>query len=151
MANNVTANPGSGGATFATFNSAALVNTPVSIGGHQAAVSTRANYTSAQTNTALKTPTSGKRLICTRVRVAADNANSVDVAVVIGFAAATTPTGAGVAYSHPGLPSGLSDGDGNGGGILAIGGVDEPLLITSEVATGGSIDVIVTTIEVEAS
>ncbi len=74
-------------------------------------------------------------LSCT---VAADKANTVDVAVRLGFAATNTPTTTGVYLSHPGIAA--------GGGIREAGmvaGADgEDFILTSEVPTTGSIDIV---------
>lgn len=148
MANDVQANAATtAGAVFATFN-VSSVQTPVSLTGHKNVVTLRTNFTAAQTNVALVTPTSGSALAILEVFVATDNAGTTSPSIRIGTGA-TTPTGAGCVYSHPGLPSGFQGGRGNGGGILAIGATDAPLRVTSTVATGGSIDVLVSYVEVQ--
>lgn len=112
------------------------------------AITTRTNYTGAQTNAALITVATGTRILLTRCCVLADNANSVDVQVRVGFAAVTTPTGVGVVLSHPGIAAGSGVVEGNGAGVLGVGADGEDLRITSEVPTGGSIDVVTTHYEV---
>lgn len=116
---------------------------PWVIGGHPNVVTIRANYTAAQTNAAIVTVGSGNVIVVTRCSVTVDNACSVDVQVRIGFAAATTPTTTGVVLSHPGIAAGSGVIEGSGAGILGVGGDGEDLRITSEVPTGGSIDVVV--------
>lgn len=123
---------------------------PFMIGGHPNIITLRTNYTSAQTNAALVTVSAGTKIVVTRCSVLADNANTVDVAVRIGFATATTPTGAGTVLSHPGISRGSGVVEGNGAGILGIGADDEDLRITSEVPTGGSIDVMVSYYTIES-
>lgn len=107
-------------------------------------ITTRTNFTAAQTDAALITVAAGLRIVLTRCTVTADNANSVDVQARIGFGASTTPTGVGVVLSHPGIAAGSGLVEGNGCGILGLGADGEDLRITSEVPTGGSIDVVIT-------
>jgi len=107
-------------------------------------VTRRDNFTTAQTNTALVTISAGTKIVVTHIMITADNANSVDVQTRVGFGATTTPTAVGVVGSHPGIPKGGGFTMGNGGGILGIGADGEDLRLTSEVPTGGSIDVVVT-------
>jgi len=113
------------------------------IGGHPNVVTVRANYTAAQTNAAVVAVSAGAKIVVTRCSALLDNACSVDVQVRIGFAAATTPTTTGVLLSHPGVAAGSGVVEGNGAGILGIGADDEDVRITSEVPTGGSLDVVV--------
>ena len=123
---------------------------PFMMGGHMNSVTRRDNFTGAQTNAALVTVSAGTKIVVTRQKVTADNANSVDVQVRVGFAGVTTPTGVGVVGSHPGIPPGGGYTEGNGGGILGIGADGEDLRITSEVPTGGSIDVVTTYFLIES-
>jgi hypothetical protein len=123
---------------------------PFSIGGHPNIVTLRANYTAAQTDTAIVTIAGGLKIVVTRLSVTADNANTVDVQVRIGFAAATTPTTTGVLLSHPGIARGSGVVEGNGAGMLGVGADGEDLRITSEVPTGGSIDVVVSYFTIES-
>lgn len=108
--------------------------------GHPNTVTHRVNYTAAQANTAIISVSAGEKIVVTRVTVAADKANSVNVSAVVGFGASSTPTGAGVLLAHPGIDPGGGITHGNGGGILGVGGDGEDLRITSGVPTGGSID-----------
>ena len=111
--------------------------------GHPNTQTVRANYTAAQTNTAIVTVATGLKIVVTRVTVAASKANTVNTSVVIGFATATTPTTTGVVAAHPNIDPGGGFSTGSGGGILGVGADDEDLRITSSVPTGGSIDVLV--------
>lgn len=120
------------------------------IGGHPNAIPIRANYTAAQTNTAIVTVSAGTKIVVTRVTVTADKANSVDVAVRIGFHTATTPTGTGCFAAHPGIEAGGGFTIGDGSGILGVGADGEDILITCEVPTGGSIDVVITYFTIES-
>ena len=123
---------------------------PWVIGGHPNVVTIRANYTGAQTDQAIVTVGAGTKIVVTRCTVDADNADSVDVQARVGFAASTTPTTTGVVLSHPGIAAGSGLVEGNGSGILGIGADGEDLRITSEVPTGGSIDVVVSYYTVES-
>lgn len=85
------------------------------------------------------------RCIVTHLTVTADNANSVDVGVRIGFGATNTPANdaAGIILSHPGIAKGSGIVLGNGAGILGIGADGEELRMTCEAPTGGALDVVV--------
>lgn len=123
---------------------------PFVIPGHPNIVTIRANYTAAQTDTAIVTIASGNKIVVTRCSVTVDNACSVDVAARIGFGTANTPATTGVVLSHPGIAAGSGVVEGSGSGILGIGADDEDLRITSEVPTGGSIDVVVSYYTIES-
>lgn len=116
---------------------------PFSIGGHPNIITRRDNYTAAQTDTAIVTIGAGSKIVVTSVMVTADNANTVDVAVRIGFGTASTPANAGVLAAHPGIPKGGGFQRGDGTGMLGVGADNEDLRITSDVPTGGSIDVVI--------
>ncbi len=120
------------------------------IGGHPNTITFRVNYTAAQTNAAIVTVSAGSKIVVTSLMVGADKANTVNVAVRIGFGAASTPTGAGVVGAHPGIEPGGGFTRGDGGGILGIGADDEDLRITSGVPTTGSIDVTVSYFTIES-
>lgn len=126
---------------------------PFTIGGHPNIKTVRTNFTAAQTDAALHadlTVAAGTKIVVTRVFVTADNANTVDVAVRIGFGATTTPTGDGVLVAHPGLDKGSGFTSGDGSGILGIGADGDDVRITCEVPTGGSIDCVVTYFKIES-
>lgn len=123
---------------------------PFVISGHPNILTLRANYTAAQTDTAIITQGAGGKIVVTRVSVTADNANSVDTQARIGFGTANTPTTTGVLLSHPGIAAGSGVVEGSGAGILGIGADGEDLRITSEVPTGGSIDVLVSYYTIES-
>jgi hypothetical protein len=143
-------NPTAVAAADRTDSYANRAGIPFVIGGHPNVVTVRANYTAAQTNAAVVTIATGLKIVVTRCSVTADNANSVDVQVRIGFATATTPTTTGVVLSHPGIAAGSGVVEGNGSGILGVGADDEDLRITSQVPTGGSIDVVVSYYTIES-
>jgi hypothetical protein len=120
------------------------------IGGHPNSITRQLNVTDAdgvQNNTALVAAGGANvKIVVTRILVACDNANTVDVAVRMGFAAATTPANdaIGVVASHPGIPPGGGFNTGDGGGILGIGAGNEALLLTCEDPVGGAVDITVT-------
>jgi len=115
---------------------------PFILGGHPNIITLRANYTGAQTDTAIISVSSGSKIVVSRLSVLVDNACSVDVQVRIGYASATTPTTTGVLLSHPGIAAGSGVVEGNGSGILGVGADGEDLRITCEAPTGGSLDVV---------
>ena len=115
---------------------------PFVLAGHPNIITLRANYTAAQTNAAIITIAASNKIVVTRLSALCDNANTVDVQCRIGFAAATTPTAAGVLLSHPGIAPGSGVVEGNGSGILGVGADGEDLRITCGVPTTGSIDII---------
>jgi hypothetical protein len=120
------------------------------MGGHPNIVTLRANYTAAETNTAIVTVAGGLKIVVTRLSVTADKANTVDVQCRIGFATATTPTTTGVLLSHPGIAAGSGVVEGNGSGMLGVGADGEDLRITCEAPTSGSIDVVVSYFTIES-
>lgn len=122
---------------------------PFVIGGHPNIIVKNLNVTDgdgAQTNTdIIGSVSSGSKLVITHLAVTADNANTTDVAVRIGFGSSSVPAAdsAGIVLAHPGIAAGSGVVLGNGSGILAIGGDGEELRITCEDPTGGAIDVVV--------
>lgn len=123
---------------------------PWVMAGHPNIVTIRLNSTAANTDQAIVTVSAGTKIVVTRVSVTADNANTVDVAVRIGFGAVNTPTTTGVILSHPGIAPGSGVVEGTGSGILGVGADDEDLRITSEVPTTGSIDTVVSYYTIES-
>lgn len=131
---------------------------PFIIGGHPNAITEGVTVTAgdgAQTNTAIVTVSSGTKIVVTRVSSMADAANSVDVAVRVGFGTASVPTPgtggtAGILADHPGIPAGGGYTVGNGSGIIGVGADDEDLRYTCEVPTGGSITISVTYFTIES-
>ena len=117
---------------------------PFVMGGHMNTVTRRVNFTISQSSALVVLVSPGLICIVTHLKVTADNANTVDVQVRLGFGTSTTPTVVGVIASHPGIPPGGGLTIGDGGGIIGIGADGEDIRITSEVPTGGSIDVTIT-------
>ncbi len=121
---------------------------PWVIGGHPNII-TRSHIIAAsdgaQTDAALLTISTGSKIVITQISATMDAANSVNVAVKIGFGTATIP-----AASLAGTAAILLEGQfagggghqkGNGAGIIGIGADNEDLRITSGSPTGGNIRV----------
>ena len=117
---------------------------PFHIGGHPNIQSTRVNVTGAVTNSILVTGVAGQHIVVTGIQVTLDNASTVFPLVRIGFGA-STPTGAGVIASHPGVPAGGGFGRGDGSGIIGVGGAAEDLRVTTVGNAGGNgLDIVIT-------
>jgi hypothetical protein len=123
-----------------------LAGIPFMLGGHPNVITLRYNATSAETNTKLITVSGGTKIVMLSCTVAADHANTVDVAVRVGFAATNTPTTTGVYLSHPGIAA----GSGIRQAGMVAGADGEDFILTSEVPTTGSIDVVMTYFTIEA-
>ncbi len=116
---------------------------------------TQAAADGAQANVALITVAGGAKICVTQVQVLADQANTVETSVRIGFAAATlgaastTPV-VGIVASHPGIVPGSGISRGDGMGILGVGADGEDLRITISSPTGGNNVVLVSYFTVTA-
>lgn len=105
-----------------------------------------AKYTLAQTDTTLKSVPTGQRFVVTALEVFCDNANVVDVQVVLEFAGAP-----GVKIvEHPGIAPGSGFVVGHGAQPVAVGEDGQDLIITTSVATNGSVCVQVSGYLIEA-
>lgn len=104
---------------------------------------TQTDATGAVTDAALKTVSAGTKIAITQIQVLADQSNTVETSVRVGFAAATlsaastTPV-AGIVVSHPGLVPGAGISRGDGMGIIAIGADGEDLRVTMSDPVGGN-------------
>jgi len=116
---------------------------PFVLGGHPNIITIEAAYTTAQTDVAIVTVAGGLKIVVTAIDFVCDNANTVNVAVRVGFGAATTPTTTGVVLTHPGIAPGSGVVRGNGGAVLGVGADGEDLRITATVPTTGSMRVLV--------
>jgi hypothetical protein len=122
---------------------------PFVLGGHPNVLTQSIQVTDAdgaQTDTAIITAAANVAVVVTKVSVMADNANTGDVSVRIGFGTANTPSvdAAQVLLFHPGIAPGSGVVEGNGAGIIGIGASNEDVRITCEDPAGGSINAIVT-------
>jgi len=120
------------------------------ISGHPNTITKNLQVTDAdgaQTDTdLLGAVAAGTALVVTKVSVTADNANTVDVSVRIGFGTANTPAAdaAGVVLFHPGIAAGSGIVEGTGAGIIGIGASDQELRVTCEDPVTGSVSIVVT-------
>lgn len=122
---------------------------PFVLGGHPNILSQSLQVTDAdgaQTDAAIITAGANVAVVVTKVSVMADNANTVDVSVRIGFGTANTPAAdaAQVILFHPGIAPGSGVVEGSGSGILGIGASNEDVRVTCEDPVTGSINIIVT-------
>lgn len=118
--------------------------------GHPNVVTIELAFTAAQTDTAIVTIGAGLKIVVTRCSFVTSHANTVDVAVRVGFGTANTPTTTGVVLTHPNVAAGSGLVEGNGGGMLGVGADNEDLRITATVPTTGSARVLVTYYTVES-
>lgn len=119
---------------------------PYVIGGHPDVKTFSQNYTSAQTDTAVVTISTGSKIVVTSCLVKAANSNTVDVSARLGFGTANTPAygNNGLLLTDPGIAHGSGIGRGSGAGIVGVGADDEDLRFTCSVPTGGSVDCTIT-------
>jgi hypothetical protein len=96
------------------------------------------NYTTAQTNTVLKTVNSGQRFAVTSYLIAVDG--DVTVSSIDCQLESTTTDLA----RHPGITAGAGYGEGDGSGVVFVTADSGDLEFTCDVPTGGSIQVMVT-------
>lgn len=144
------ANPSAVAAADRTNWYANRAGIPWVIGGHPNIVTLEAEYTAAQTNTAIVTVSTGTIIVVTQIQATVDEATTVGVGLRVGFATATTPTTTGVVVTHPGMVPGSGISRGDGSGILGIGADNEDLRITSEVPTGGALRILVSYYTIES-
>lgn len=100
----------------------------------------------AQTDTAIVSAAANVAIIVTALEVTADNANTGDVSVRIGFGTANTPgvDADKVIMFHPGIAPGSGLVKGSGAGIIGAGLSNEDLRVTCEDPAGGSISIVIT-------
>jgi hypothetical protein len=132
------ANPTAVAAADRTKLYANRAGVPFVLSGHPNIITRRDNYTSAQTDTKLITVSTGTKIVVVSCTIASDTATSTKPAVRAGFAASTTPTGAGVYISHPGLSAG--SGIREAGAVAGADGDD--FIFTCAAPTSGSLDVV---------
>lgn len=96
-----------------------------------------AKYTSAQTNTVLKTVAAGECFVVTAVDVFCDNGNTVDVSVLLEFDDTTDVT----IVEHPGVAPGSGFVIGDGSGQIQIGDDGQNVIVTVSVPTSGAVTV----------
>lgn len=132
---------------------------PFTLGGHPNVKTSVYIRTDAGTDdNIMPAISSGTKYAITKITCTLDEACTVGVAVRIGFGTANVPalgsTGADavddvLAY-HPGMVPGSIYKEGDGSGILGVGGDGAELRITNEVPTGGTLGVLVTWFPIES-
>lgn len=143
-------NPTAVAANDRTYLYANRAGIPFTLGGHPNILTLEAEYTTAQTNTAIVTVSGGAIIVVTQIQATLDEATTVGVGLRVGFATATTPTTTGVVLTHPGLVPGSGISRGDGAGILGVGADGEDLRITSEVPTTGALRILVSYFTIES-
>ncbi len=115
------------------------------IGGHPNVVTVKhTTITTAVTDAAIVTISTGLKIVVTRISVTLDNASTVFPTLLIGFGTANTPTTTGVLVAHGGVPAGGGITVGDGSGILGIGADNEDLRVTTTGnATGNGLQIVV--------
>lgn len=141
-------------AVILLFSGTAFAQTrvPFFIGGNPLSQTLEAQVEDAdgaQTNAALVTVSSGTRIVVTRASMKCDASTTGPTNAVLGFGASTIPsrthTGtAAIVAAFDGIPPGGGIAEGNGGGILGIGGDGEDLRLTMEDPAGGACSVSIT-------
>lgn len=118
---------------------------PFHIGGHPNTLTLKhTTITTAVTNAAIITVSTGAKIVVTRITATLDNASTVFPTLLMGFATATTPTTTAVLAAHGGVAAGGGFSIGDGSGILGVGADDEDLRITTTGnATGNGLQICV--------
>jgi hypothetical protein len=116
------------------------------IGGHPNVVTVKhTTITTAVTDAAIITISTGSKIVVTAITATLDNASTVFPTLLVGFGAANTPTTTGVILAHGGVPAGGGVNRGDGGGIIGIGADNEDLRVTTTGnATGNGLQIVVT-------
>ena len=138
--------PDSTGADTAVSPVSTRNRVPFYLGGDPGTITVKhTSITTAVTDAAIVTISTGNKIVVTRISVTLDNASTVFPTVLIGFGATNTPTTTGVLYSHGGFPAGGGMTIGDGSGILGIGADNDDLRVTTTGnATGNGLQITVT-------
>jgi len=131
---------------------------PWVIGGHPNVISTAvtvADADGAQTDAAIVTVSAGTKIVVTRITVMCSNANTGDVSVKVGFAAAnlgspSTTAAAGILLDAKAIDGGSGVTIGDGSGILGIGADGEDLRYTCDDPAGGHVSITVSYYTIES-
>jgi hypothetical protein len=115
------------------------------IGGHPNILTLKhTTITTAVTDAAIITISTGSKICVTRLTATLDNASTVFPTVIIGFGTANTPTTTGVLVSHGGVPAGGGFTVGDGSGVIGQGADNEDLRVTTTGnATGNGLQITV--------
>lgn len=152
------ANPTAVAAADRTVGYANRAGIPFVMAGHPNVITREVTVLAAdgaQTNAAFVTVAAGTKIVVTRCSVTASAANTVNVAVRIGFGTATLGAEAlagvnGIILAHPAVAAGSGVVEGNGSGILGIGADDEDIRYTCGSPTTGSIKIIISYYTIES-
>jgi hypothetical protein len=125
---------------------------PFMIGGHPNVLTLKhTTITTAVTDAAIVTISTGSKIVVTRLTVTLDSASTVFPSVIIGFGTASTPTTTGVLASHGGVPAGGGFTIGDGSGIIGVGADNEDLRVTTVGnATGNGMQITVSYYTIES-
>jgi hypothetical protein len=125
---------------------------PWVIGGHPNVVTLKhTTITTAVTDAAIITISTGSKIVVTRITATLDSASTVYPSVLIGFGTANTPTTTGVIAAHGGVPAGGGFNVGDGSGIVGIGADNEDLRVTTTGnATGNGLQICVSYYTIES-
>lgn len=125
---------------------------PFVIGGHPNVLTLKhTTITTAVTDAAIVTVSTGLKIVVTRLTVTLDTASTVYPSVIIGFGTASTPTTTGVLASHGGVPAGGGFTIGDGSGIIGVGADNEDLRVTTVGnATGNGLQITVSYFTIES-
>jgi len=109
----------------------------------------------AQTNAAFVSVSAGTKIVVTGVEALADNDNTGNVAVKIGFGTSTLPASAlagtnGILLEHPDVAAGSGVSKGFTGGIVGIGADDEDIRFTVEDPAGGNLTITISYYTIES-
>lgn len=113
------------------------------LGGHPNVITIEANYTAAQTDTAIVSVSAGTKIVVTQCQVLVSNATTTSPQCRVGFGTANTPTTTGVVATHPGISPGGGVSCGDGSGIIGVGADAEDLRVTCDAPTSGVLRVLV--------
>lgn len=121
------------------------------IGGHPNVITTKhTTITTAVTDAAIVTISTGSKIVVTRISATLDSASTVYPSLLVGFGTANTPTTTGVLLAHGGVPAGGGMTVGDGSGILGIGADNEDLRVTTTGnATGNGLQIVVSYYTIE--
>lgn len=140
------ANPTAVAANDRTDSYANRHGIPWVIGGHPNVITRSATIDDsdgAQTDASLLTVSAGTKIVVTAISAICSSANTGDVGVRIGFAAATlaaaSESGAAGILLEGKFAAGGGNQKGNGAGIIGVGGDGEDLRISCDDPAGGSL------------
>ncbi|HEY1268829.1 MAG TPA: hypothetical protein VGH16_16355 [Candidatus Binatia bacterium] len=123
---------------------------PFVIAGHPNIQTLEAEFTGNATDQALITVGGGTKIVVTKISWIASADHFSKASFRVGFGAANTPTTTGVVITGGGVYDGKHEVEGNGAGIIGIGGDGEDLRITIGSLSSGSVRFLVTYYTIES-